>query len=213
MNIEEFEHHGVTITLAYDEEPESPREWSNHGTMLCNYRGYLLGDQEIEPGEHEDLAALIAWLREEYEPTVILPLYILDHSGLAMSAGDPIDLDFRPSQEHFLVDPGGWDTSMVGFILDTPQGIEECGAPEDMEAALRAEVKIYDSYLQGQVYGYSVEDGNSCWGFYDLQDAREEAKDSAEFVARERAEQRATASAAEIATFATYAWNGEEVLA
>ena len=30
---------------------------------------------------------------------------------------------------------------------------------------LIADVKIYDMYLKGQVYGYDTED-DSCWGFY-----------------------------------------------
>ena len=41
-----------------------------------------------------------------------------------------------------------------------------------VEEVLKAEVKVFDKYLTGQVYGYVIEDEeeehvDSCWGFYD----------------------------------------------
>jgi len=60
---------------------------------------------------------------------------------------------------------------------------------EKAEACLCAEVKLYDRYLTGDVYGYIIEDddGNridSCWGFYGDKDAVSQAKEMAEHAAQ-----------------------------
>jgi hypothetical protein len=95
----------------------------------------------------------------------------------------------------FYEDPGGWDTSYVGFIFDTRKTREDdTGVSlENVEKQLRDEVKYYDAYLQGSVIGYTVEKMmtcehgdehgdivDSCWGFLyvnesDLADVREQA--------------------------------------
>ena len=35
---------GNTIKVFVDEDPQSPREWDNAGTMVCFHRRYNLGD-------------------------------------------------------------------------------------------------------------------------------------------------------------------------
>ena len=46
-------------------------------------------------------------------------------------------------------DTDRWDTSFVGFIFDTPEGVKQCigddATDEQIEQALRAEVKVYAS--------------------------------------------------------------------
>ena len=46
---------GLEGTLGYEESGEgySPREWSNVGTMAVSYRGYNLGDEDIEKMDFE----------------------------------------------------------------------------------------------------------------------------------------------------------------
>jgi len=110
---------------------------------------------------------------------VIMPLYLLDHSGLIMSCGSNMDLSCK-RHNHFGCDPGAWDTSMVGFIFCTWDDVKNeyglgKGAVEKAERYLRGEVETYSQYLEGSVYGYTIEptDRNkgincddSCWGFY-----------------------------------------------
>jgi hypothetical protein len=114
--------------------------------------------------------------------TVVLPLGLLDHSGITMWIG---------GGSHWS-DSAGWDSGTVGFIYDTPEGREECGTPLDrIEEVLKSEVEVYDMELTGQVYGYVVapddDDEDSCWGFYGMEDVTEEAKSSAEWIAKQRA--------------------------
>lgn len=109
---------------------------------------------------------------------VIMPLYLLDHSGLWMRCGQNGDVGLD-KYNIFQVDPGCWDTSLVGWIyctwkdvkLEYGKGPEALGKAENY---LRGEVETYSDYLSGAVYGYEIEpkEGNkvhcddSCWGFY-----------------------------------------------
>ena len=55
------------------------------------------------------------------------------------------------------------------------------GKAREIEKNLRDEVSIYDSYLRGEVYGYIIEDGKSCFGFYDIDYCISEAKDMVDY--------------------------------
>jgi hypothetical protein len=96
---------------------------------------------------------------------LILPVYLYDHSGLAISTGG-------------FSDP--WDSGQVGYIFIRHSDIlKEWGGKgkrltqkvmKQAEKYLDGEVETYNDELQGRVYGYIVEkdgdDIDSCWGFY-----------------------------------------------
>ncbi len=49
-----------------------------------------------------------------------------------------------------------------------------------------AEVQTYDQYLRGEVYGYQIdEDGDSCWGYYGIEDCLEEAKSTVDWIVKQ----------------------------
>ncbi len=124
--------------------------------MYCHPPRYNLGDEQVSP---DDIKELIG------PRDVVLPLYLYDHSGLTIRT-----YAFNDS----------WDSGLVGFIVATAEAIRKEWDVRRISAKLRAkardilvqEVKTYDQYLQGEVYGYVVErDGehvDSCWGFYGL---------------------------------------------
>ena len=111
----------------------------------------------------------VSTLRSLIDPDklAILPLYLLDHSGLWMSTSS-------------FYDP--WDSGQVGWIYITKAGfLRESGYtksdwPQRAYEILEGEVKTYNQYLTGEVCGFQEfeldEDGdwteteNSCWGFY-----------------------------------------------
>lgn len=113
-------------------------------------------DYECEKCEGSGMIEVshIDYFKQERGARVVLPLSVYEHSGITMFVG----------HQDYTFDPGGWDTSYVGFIFDTPEGIKECmGDPatisdEEITEALKAEVKLYASYLEGDVTGYYVED-------------------------------------------------------
>jgi hypothetical protein len=40
MHVDTFPVNGLTVTLSYDEDCPSPREYDNLGTMVCWHRNY-----------------------------------------------------------------------------------------------------------------------------------------------------------------------------
>lgn len=162
------EYRGVAFEVMFDEDCESPREWDNMGTMICNHRRYNLGDESFNP-EHYN-----GWedMREQLEKdnAVVLPLYLYDHSGITMNT-----TGFSCP----------WDSGQVGFIVVSREKIlKEYGGTrltkkkiEKARKCLIGEVETYDQYLCGDVYGYLIEAyNNSCWGFFGEESAIEEAK-------------------------------------
>lgn len=150
-----------TLKILQDEHPESPREWGTFGTMVCWHDRYTLGDEQPkqDPSDYmEDLP----------RGSVILPLFLYDHGGITMSTGG-----FSCP----------WDSGQVGFIFATPDDIRsEYGELNEetktkAKEVLEGEVKVYDQWLRGQVWGYEVwkhcesckqeeEVTDSCWGFF-----------------------------------------------
>ena len=81
--IETIEKDGYTLTIYRDDYPESPRDWCNIGKLYIPRppRGCALSDKDADADECN-------------AAPVKLPVYVLDHSGLAISTtsfGDPWD--------------------------------------------------------------------------------------------------------------------------
>lgn len=146
-----------TAKIMQDNDAESPRSWSNFGTMACWHNRYNFGDVQpkISPVE---------WLRQNApHGSIVLSLYLLDHSGISMST--------KPFS-----DP--WDSGRVGLIVCTPDKIREHCQVKRISKQVRAkvtnyleqEVDIYNKYLNNECYGFQITnddgtDGDSCWGF------------------------------------------------
>jgi hypothetical protein len=157
------------VRIEQDTDAQDPRREFDHlGTMVCWHRRYSLGDgkPDCEPSEFNP-----------NDHTVCLPLYLYDHSGITMST-TPFSCP--------------WDSGQVGWIyIDAEKIRNEYGVKRISKKLrariadyLRAEVKEYDQFLTGEVYGFIVEteDGenvDSCWGFYGAEYAMEEGKSSA----------------------------------
>lgn len=184
--IYEETHHGHQIKIHADTDPQKPRDWDSFGTMICCHRRYSLGDVHHYDDARDFLTDLVGGCDETELPTdrllemaqtkaVILPVYLFDHSGLAMNT-----TGFHCP----------WDSGQVGFIYVRLKDIRQAfnvtrvskQTRKRAENALRCEIAAYHDYISGNTYGYSVErDGeaiDSCWGFggdfagYCLREAR-----------------------------------------
>jgi hypothetical protein len=99
---------------------------------------------------------------------IMLPLYLYDHSGITISTGA-----FNCP----------WDSGQIGYIYVTKEAIKKeftyqkvtKKARQKAIDIMQLEVKTYDQYLTGSVYGYvieptdknkSIECDDSCWGFF-----------------------------------------------
>jgi hypothetical protein len=169
------------IEVEQDDNTESPREWDNLGTMICFHSRYNLGDKHnFSSDEGREFL-------KSKEICVSLPLYLYDHSGITMSTS-PFGCRF--------------DSSCVGFTYVTKEQVrKEYGVKrinkeliEKVTKILESEVKIYDQYLTGDVYGYRIskvtecelghehkEEVDSCWGFYGEDECMTEAEGIVEY--------------------------------
>lgn len=98
---------------------------------------------------------------------IMLPLYLYDHSGLAMSTES-----FVGKAVH-----AEWDSGQVGWIyVSKEDALKEFGGDrmtgavkKKAENLMRGEVEVYDAYLRGECYGFELykngELEDSCWGF------------------------------------------------
>lgn len=162
----------LVLRILKDPDAEDPRGWDNLGTMACWHRRYRLGDRHSF-GSVEDMWKHLDE-RGGRSRAVVLPLYLYDHSGLAMSA-EPY------------WDP--WDSGQVGYIFADAERIRReyrvrrisAAVRREVEEVLRGEVEVYNWWLRGEVYGYQLfrlgpggpELEDSCWGFYGSEAAAE----------------------------------------
>ena len=164
----------VRVTILYDPNPEDPRDWDNLGTMVCFHKRYNLGDDDHG---FETPHQFREFLEDNEGKVLVLPLYLMDHSGLSLSTSDTM---FR------MVDSVGWDWGQVGWIYVTYDKIREWFGVrrvtkqvlERAVRALEAEVEEYNKYLNGDVLGFVIEEHDpkecwkvvdSCFGFYDIE--------------------------------------------
>ena len=195
-----------------DEGATDPREHYDECPDCDN--GYAYGHGPVDedgelPVTDETCATCGGWGEIEIDPVeylrregarVIMPLYVYEHSGITIRAGSPIGPrltreDVR-SSGRFALDGAGWDTSMVGFVYDTPEGVRECigddATDEQIEKALDQEVETYAAWLEGRVFVAVVEDEDgdvieSVGGFIDDEKyAMQEAVSMAESVVEDR---------------------------
>lgn len=156
------------IDIIPDDSPESPREWDNLGTMVCFHRHYNLGDKH-----NFDVEEAKQFMKSRN--IIVLPLYLYDHSGITMNT-----TGFSCP----------WDSGQVGFIyVEKSKARSEYGwkritkkRMEQIREHLVNEVKVYDQYLTGDVYGYRItdtesdEEVDSCWGYYGSDECMDEAE-------------------------------------
>jgi hypothetical protein len=157
------------LEIIYDESPNNPRHDDNLTTMVCFHRNYYLGDDtdSYVKEEYDSWDELHADIMKREHPIVIKPLYMYDHSGISIST---TEFDCR------------WDSGQIGYVFITHNDINSLGVTMNddetwvdyknrLEGYLDNEVKTYNSYVSGDVYGFRVldkdgEEEDSCWGFY-----------------------------------------------
>lgn len=206
---ETIDYNGYRIEIHYDHDSQhaDPRDADNLGVLFAPHRSYTLGDANhpsdeydqasrafehfTEYGNRGGIRAFERWLKVYLGASVVLPLGLIDHSGISMYVGGGAHA----------MDPGGWDSGTIGVIFDTTSTREATGAPiEDIERQLIAEVEEYDLYLTGQVYGFVIYDpdgddtNESCWGFLGEKYVIEEAKSVVDAEIKYRKEHPKTAS-------------------
>ena len=183
MNTEEKRIGNYLIEIIQENDPESPREWDNLGKMICFHSRYNLGDKhDYRSNDYSGWEEQRKDIEKKENVCVMLPLYLYDHSGITMNT---TGFSCR------------WDSGQVGWIVVSKEQVrKEYGVKrinkeliEKVTNILENEVKIYDQYLTGDIYGYRIskvtecelghehkEEVDSCWGFYGEDECMTEAE-------------------------------------
>lgn len=179
--VEKCEKNGYTVEIHYDEDGSysNPRDNTNLGLFLGRpHRSYNIGDERLDLDDLPEGTDVIAHLKEKYGARVVLPVGMLDHSGVSYYVG---------GGAHWC-DPGGWDSGLCGFIFDTTETRKLCGGDDDsyytvdlITEVLTGEIGEYGKWANGEVYGVIVKDRNgdeveSSWGLVGFDYAKHEAE-------------------------------------
>ena len=183
MNTEEKRIGNYLIEIIQDDYTESPREWDNLGTMICFHSGYNLGDKhDYQFYDYDSWDEQRKDIEKKENSCVILPLFIYEHSGITISTS-PFSCTY--------------DSRQLGWIVVSKEKVrKEYGVKrinkeliEKVTNILKNEVKTYDQYITGDVYGYRVskvtecdlghehkEEVDSCWGYYGVEECMTEGE-------------------------------------
>lgn len=113
---------------------------------------------------------------------VMLPVSIYDHSGVSIWLGSPNCM---------------WDSGYVGFMYltkeDALKELGNCTEENWKERAIEcmeAEMKVYNCYISGDVYGFVIEDEeeneiDSCWGFYGDESVKDQNIENRQLIDKE----------------------------
>lgn len=162
--VKEENKNGLVIRIFQDTDPQNPRtDCDNFGTMVCFHRKYSLGDKNCGFRNLDDAVEFEKSMRAQPAKGVLLPLFMMDHSGLTINTEG-----FRA------MDPQGFDWGKIGFIYVDAKKMKAEGVDADQARRnLQAEVDTYNKFVGGDVYGYVIEtptgeEIDSCWGFYGM---------------------------------------------
>ena len=123
----------MNLEIYYDVMASSPRSWGNFGTIVQGKSKYKVGDVEVE--------SLSEWF-DNNKNIYKLPVYFYSHSGLTIST--------KPFNDRF-------DSGLLGYIFVKDNENLSYGI---IAGILENEIIILNEYLQGNVFGYQIKDGD-----------------------------------------------------
>lgn len=180
LKMETMNYKGYDYTIEQDTMGDS-REWDNLGTMICTHRRYNLGDTH-----RVDFSNCNSW--QEYRNAIvrkygidciILPLYLMDHSGLSISTTSYNDR---------------WDSGRIGYIVVSREkarkelGVKRISSKTKNQILnqLKGEVKTYNQDLTGDVWYFQITKGNeeidACGGMYGYDETVKEIESTIDYM-------------------------------
>jgi hypothetical protein len=150
--MEEYKEYKIEIKQE-DYPPDPRKEFDHLGTIISLHSRYALGEKH----SFSSSAEILSYLQDI--SAYWLPVYLYDHSGITI-ATKPYSCP--------------WDSGQIGVIYVSKAKAIEAFGPRPRRKALKcleSEIREYDDYLTGNVYGYEIigNDGeivDSCGGYY-----------------------------------------------
>jgi hypothetical protein len=160
-----FENENYKLEIIVDEFPTNPRENDNLTEMICFHNRYNLGDKHnFTSADFNGWDDMLTTIQKTKNPAIILSLHLFDHSGITISTSR---FGCR------------WDSGQIGYVYITKEKVySEYNVKrisrklmKKLNTLILGEVDVYDNYLTGEVYGYSLlnkqtGETDSCFGFY-----------------------------------------------
>ena len=183
---------GFRLAIYNDSDTENPREFGPDSVMVSFHRNCSLpNESDYDKNDFPSFSEMRKQFEKEFDIACILPIWLYDHSGVSLSTS-------RTCQ---------WDSMQVGFIYITKQALRIQHKCKNItkkilklaEENLEAEIDIYGKYMNGDAYGFVLEELkvysevktysngetveledleewneiDSCWGFYDVKDIKD----------------------------------------
>lgn len=161
---------GATATVFSDTECEQPFSGDEGVRIVVLHRRYR-DPSSKSCGETAD--EVTAWAEENSQEWFSMPLWLLDHSGVAYAAG----------HSNPFSDP--WDSGRVGIVAIKRAEFGSGSEPaEKLEEYAKGIADAYGEWANGECYGYVIEgsDGSeidSSWGYVGIEAVREAIKEAA----------------------------------
>lgn len=141
LHMKDAEDKKYLLTVQRYDDPDDPTVMMvSH--LVCFHRRYRIGEKH-----NWELSELQYWLREHRDEVVVKPVYLMDHGIQSISTGPFGDL---------------WDSGQIGYCYVMRDEIDPEHTNENWRAAaselVESEVELYNQYLQGDVYYYTLEE-------------------------------------------------------
>lgn len=129
------------IKIMFDEYPDNPRDWDNVGVMITSHGNYTSPDElGINFDDFKGWGEIEEHLFKEHDAALVLPIYMYDHSGVALNT-----TGFSCP----------WDSGQYGLIMVTNAKLKEEGiSKEKAKSILENEVETFGNYINGDVLQY-----------------------------------------------------------
>lgn len=178
--VDEFTHDGVKVEIRADDLAGNPYDVYDQASSLLVgrelARNYDLSPETIDLDPFVSIAHAHRWLTLFGGYLHAIPFKFQDYGSSGVRA--------------WLTDPE--DDHADGFVVVSQEDIDKTGATDYDEAA-RQDFALFVQYVEQDVYGYVAAPGtaleDSCWSFYGRESVDEAAKEAAEDIARQRADQ------------------------
>ena len=157
----EIKYKSFTILTGLEKENyhESPREWDNEGKMVCFHNSMNLPN-ELDLSHHDFDNRDILWEHLEESYDLVLPIYMLDHSGVTISTSK------------FSCNRDSWQIWFICGNIDS-NWLNKTQLTKQLEC----EVKDYDRRIKWEYYEFEIKELEEfCGGFDNEETALAEAK-------------------------------------
>jgi hypothetical protein len=164
---ERFQVGGLTVQIIADEDAQAPENDDILFIVTTRNRYFELLSGKCDVAE-------VMENKEFCEGFHIFPLYAYVHSGVSLSLGREYPFNDR------------WDSGQIGAVFvskaEWPYRNRDIKRRVSARTSATHYVESWNQYLSGDVWGVVVENTasgehlDSCWGFYGIDCAKQEAK-------------------------------------